>query len=182
VRALLKAESYLTAAEAKEAGFADVVTENVKATASFELENLPTNIQALFKAVAQEEPKTPPTATIADQVAALAKDAGLESLSAFFATNYDDVPSAEKALGVAREIKSLCALAKLEKKADGFIQAKKSIVDVRAELCNALATEDEQRPTDTAQRNDRSPQNNSQPKAISTASIWAARHKSQQGV
>lgn len=49
VRDLLKAETYMTAKEAKDNGFADTVTENVKATAKFDLENLPENIRNLFK-------------------------------------------------------------------------------------------------------------------------------------
>ena len=53
VRALLQAETYLTAQEAKDAGFADTVTPNVKASATFEIDRLPANVQALFKA-AQE--------------------------------------------------------------------------------------------------------------------------------
>ena len=71
VRALLAAETYMTASDAKENGFADSVTENVKATASFEMDRLPENVKALFKSAqaVQEESQAVPSTPLAQAIA-----------------------------------------------------------------------------------------------------------------
>lgn len=50
VRALLAAETWMTAAEAVELGFADEVEEALKIAATFDTDRLPDNIKAVFKA------------------------------------------------------------------------------------------------------------------------------------
>lgn len=183
VRALLEAESWLTAAEAKDAGFADTVTENVKASASFEMENLPANIQALFKAsqTPEQDPAAEQPNPVAEQITALAKEAGFEALGAFFAVNYSDVAQATAALQNAREISALCAVAKKPNMAEGFIKGKKSIADVRNELVNTLASEDEAKPTNGIPKQSSTPSEQQPVAELKTADVWAARRKSQQG-
>jgi len=191
VRALLKDESYMSAEQAKELGFADEVTENVRATASFEIDRLPANVQALFRTVQaqqtspQNEPKADPVVdaepTVAEQVQALAKESGFEAQAAFFATNYASVADAKAALTNAREIAALCAVAKKPDLSDRFIQDKKSVADVRAELCNSLASEDEQKPTSSARRNEHTPSDPQPVAGLKTADVWAARRNSHKG-
>jgi len=50
VKALMDAETYMTAAEAKELGFADEVIPAVEAKAAFEVDRLPENVRSLFLA------------------------------------------------------------------------------------------------------------------------------------
>lgn len=178
VRAMLEAETYMSAAEAKEAGFADEVIPNVTATASFDIDRLPANVQALFKS--NQEPTDDPN-PVADQIVAAAKKAGFETLGDFFALNCADMNEASNALAVATEIKALCAVASKPALAERFIKAKKTVADVRADLCNALAEDDLSKPTSSARRNPESPSSPQPVAQIKTADVWAARRKSQQG-
>lgn len=180
VRAMLEAETYMSAAEAKDAGFADEVIANVTAKASFDIDRLPENVQALFKASQPQEP-TVPERTIAEQIVDLAKDAGFEAMGDFFAMNCSSVEEAKTLLVAANEIKGLCAIAKKGDLAEKFIKDKKSIGDVRAALCNAIAADDEAKPVNGTQSLPDTP-SNSQPVAqLKTQDVWAARRKSQQG-
>lgn len=187
VRELLKAETYMTAAEAKEHGFADAVTENVKATASFEIDRLPANVQALFKQgqgtpLAAEanglgnfvEAVTP----LAAAIKAAAEANGLGDFADTFALNFDTIEAATDAIIGAVEIKALCEVAKRPGDAAGFIRNSTPLADVRKSLCNVLATQDERTHTDTAPKNGSSSGQGVQPKAKKTADIYAARRKS----
>lgn len=176
VRALLEAETYLTAQEAKDAGFADTVTENVKATANFEIDRLPESVQALFKAAQTPpapEPKQTP-APIADQVRALCEASGMSDFADDFALSVENVEQAQARIDAAREITALCAVAKKPDSAAGFIRENKSLADVRAALVNERADNKE---IDTARRtNPPSASNETQPE-VKVADIWAKRRK-----
>lgn len=173
VRAMLQAETYLTAQEAKDAGFADVVIENVKATASFEIDRLPANVQALFKAASEQIVEQP----VAEQIAALAKSNGFDDMSDFFALSFESIEVAQTALADAREITSLCAYAKKPGEAEAFIRSKTPVAKVRETLCNSSAKEDEKTHVDTAPRTSETPPINQQSTGLKTADVWAARRK-----
>ncbi len=55
IKALLDAETLMTASEAVKLGFADEMRPALKIAASFDLENLPENVQAIFKAAQIED-------------------------------------------------------------------------------------------------------------------------------
>jgi ATP-dependent protease ClpP protease subunit len=140
---LMADESYLTAAECLEYGFCDEVTEEIAATALFDVDRLPENVQALFKAAAVV-PVTPaavvPAEPLADAVAALAKDAQLEAFAAVFVTDpaVTDLASAAAVIHTAREITSLAKHAGLEASAAQMIRDRKTLAEARQALSEVL--------------------------------------------
>jgi len=149
---LLKAESYLTAAECVELGFADEMTDAITATAKFEVDRLPANVKALFAKQADpallEEQGAPTT----DVIVAAVEAAGLSEYSATFATDarLTSLEVVNAAIARAKDVKALCAIVKKPEAAAGYIRASKSIAEVRAELAEAQAAEDEALHVDTA--------------------------------
>lgn len=144
IRDLMAADTFMTAAKALELGFCTKVTDEVKATACFALDNLPENVRAMFKASA-----TKPAATgdidkpFAEQVEALAKAADLGDFAAHLALAHTTLDDVKAAITVAREVKALCALAKQPEAAGAFIRGNKPIADVRKALVDKLAENDE---------------------------------------
>lgn len=176
VRALLAAETYLTASEAKERGFADTVTENVKATASFELERLPENVKALFKA-AQPTPEAKPQVTpLAQSIADLAAKAGMAEFADTWALACASIEDAQRRVADAGEIRALCDVAKAKDQAAGFIRAATPLAKVRETLINARAAQDETTHTSTVKPTEGSAPTTQQG-AFSTEEIYAARRK-----
>lgn len=185
IKALLDAETWLTASEAVEMGFADEMEAEMKIAASFNVEQLPENIRAAFQAAeptddqpAQPDPdgnRVEEDKTFADEVSALAQSAGLSDYVQVFALSTDSVEAAQAAMNEAREIISLCAVAKRPDAAAGFIKARQPLAKVRESLVNALAEQDERTHTDTAPRNPASPASAPQATVVKTADIWAAR-------
>lgn len=176
VRALLAAETYLTASEAKEKGFADTVTENVKATASFELERLPENVKALFKA-AQPTPEAKPQVTpLAQSIADLAAKAGMVEFADTWALACASIEDAQRRVAEAGEIRALCDVAKAKDQAAGFIRAATPLAKVRETLINARAAQDETTHTSTVKPTEGSAPTTQQG-AFSTEEIYAARRK-----
>lgn len=189
IKSLLDAETWLTASEAVEMGFADEVLAEMKIAASFDVEQLPEQIRAAFQAV-EPEPVAEPVAepapveapaavdagpTLADEVEALAASAGLSDYVQVFALSANDIESARAAMNEAREIISICAVAKRPDAAAGFIKSRKPLAKVREALVNALAEHDENTHTDTAPRNPASPVPAPRATEVKTADIWAAR-------
>ncbi len=179
VKSLLDAETWMTAAEAVEMGFADEIEAEMKVAASFEIERLPENVRAVFKAAATEpaaDPQPEPEAkTVAKQIEELAKAADLGAFASVIALSCESVEAAQTVVNEAREIVALCALAGKPTRAAEFINGRKSLADVRAALINASAEHDERTHTDTAPRNPSSPKPTTQPAAVKTADIWAKR-------
>lgn len=146
VTALLAKDTWLTADESLEKGLATEVVEEVKATAKFDMDRaeLPEHVRAVFakaKPATSPAPAPAPAAQVAfaDQVVAVAKEAGFEVHAATWATAFKTVDEVKARIGVAREINSLCALAKHADKANGFVSAGKSLDEVRAALQDLLA-------------------------------------------
>lgn len=204
IREMLSKDTWLTAAEAKELGFADEVVESVAAKAAFDLDRLPEAMRAAYanaqgeapadeapaddepadEAPAGDEPADAQGSLFTDQVLALAKASGIEMYASVLATD-ERVTSVEAAQARAteiREIVALCAVAKKDGEAAPLINSRKSLADARAHLCAALAADSDKTPVDTTVRNSNGPSKHDvQPSAINPAAIWAARRQ-QQGV
>jgi hypothetical protein len=156
----------MTADECLEHGFCDEVIDEITATASYDLDMLPPEARKVFDAAANIAPSVddpapaadpvveppavvPPVVAVApsplaDAIAAEAKAAGLESYSAVFVTDASatSLVAAQALIARAREVKALATHAGLADKADALIRGRKSVDEVRAELCEALAEAD----------------------------------------
>ena len=186
IRDLLAKDSYLTAAECLELGFADEVTPAMKVTAKFEREHLPEHIQALFKTTedkpAGEEPKPveevkeEPVA-FATQIEAAATQAGLSAYSTMWAldASIDSMDKLQNRIKEAKEIVALCAVAKQPECAEGFIASGKTLTEARSLLCETLAKSDDKSRVDTTSQSSNKPTCGVQSSAVKTADIWAAR-------
>jgi ATP-dependent Clp endopeptidase proteolytic subunit ClpP len=155
VKKLMSAETYMTAAEALNLGFATKVTDEAKVTACFALDNLPDKVRQMFKASAAKPAEPTPegvktVTAFAEEVSAIAKAAGVEEYAPFIAMNCATVDEAKTAINSAKEIKAFCTLAKMPDKASAYIRSGKAVADVKADIKAALAKADED--TDTSQQ------------------------------
>ena len=182
VKALLDAETLMTADEALAFGFADEVIDDLKITANYDIERLPENVQAAFKASA--EPSNPPAPVepevpvnpVATQIAALVEAAGFKAHAGAFAVRFTSVEDARAAITEAHEIRALCEVAGHANLTDRFIADARTLADVRAALVDGRALSDENVSIDTAPRNVSNPAaTNSQPAAFKASDVWAAR-------
>lgn len=149
---IMAKDTWLTADECKELGFATALIEDVKATAKFDLARaaLPDNVAAIFKAEADpetkpggdDEPAVPDT-PVAKQIEAMANTAGLQAHAATFAVACASLDEAKTRITAAKEIVALCAVAKRPDDAAKAIRANQSVEDVRAALIKAMAEADE---------------------------------------
>ena len=156
---IMAKDTWLTADESMDLGFATALIEDIKATAKFDLARaaLPDNVAAIFKAeadteqkpegddeppAAPDEPEVPDT-PVAKQIEALANTAGLQAHAATFAVTCSTVVEATARITAAKEIVALCAVAKRPDDAAKAIRANQSVEDVRAALIKAMAEADE---------------------------------------
>ena len=156
---IMAKDTWLTADESMDLGFATALIEDIKATAKFDLARaaLPDNVAAIFKAeadpeqkpegddeppAAPDEPEVPDT-PVAKQIEALANTAGLQAHAATFAVACATVVEATARITAAKEIVALCAVAKRPDDAAKAIRANKSVADVRAALIQVMAEADE---------------------------------------
>jgi hypothetical protein len=159
---IMAKDTYLTADECLDLGFATALLDDIKATAKFDLARaeLPENVAAIFKAEADPEqkpegddekpadPQEPPVEDVPDtpvakQIEALANTAGLQAHAATFAVACTTVAEATARITAAKEIVALCAVAKRPDDAAKAIRANQSVEDVRAALIQAMAEADE---------------------------------------
>lgn len=195
ITALLDAETWMSAAEAVDAGFATAVISEVPVKAAFDLDRLPANVRAAYASAKASAPAPAPAPEddpaenkpeasapmLADAIESQAAAAGLSALAPVFAADasLDTQDKIAARIAEAREINALCKLAGFPEEAAGLIKAKANIPDARAKLLAKLSDSDE---IDTAPRLKREPQNQgAQPAAVGTSSIWAARRKQQPG-
>lgn len=203
ITALLDAETWMSAAEAVDAGFATAVISEVPVKAAFDLDRLPANVRAAYASAKAATPAPAPAPEpapapapeddptenkpaasapmLADAIESQAAAADLSAFAAVFAADasLDTQDKIAARIAEAREINALCKLAGFPDEAVGLIKAKASIPDARAKLLAKLSDSDE---IDTAPRLKREPQNQgAQPAAVGTSSIWAARRKQQPG-
>lgn len=156
---IMAKDTWLTADESVDLGFATALIEDIKATAKFDLVRaaLPDNVAAIFKAEADPEQKpegddeppaapdepTVPDTPVAKQIEAMANTAGLQAHAATFAVACTTVAEATARITAAKEIVALCAVAKRPDDAGKAIRANQSVEDVRASLIQAMAEADE---------------------------------------
>ena len=202
IKALLDAETWMSAQEAVEMGFATKVTPALQVRASFDLDRLPEAARTVY-ALAQDDqdidPENPddgsedeshgsvsnevgvPAATHADQVVEVSAALGMDAYAAQWALDpkLADLAAVKARAQEAREIKSLCVLAKREDMADGLIRNGTSLADARVALFAALDAADEH--IDTAPKAAAQQAQGAQPAAVKTSDIWAARRKHLQG-
>lgn len=180
VKDLLDAETWMTAAEAKELGFADEVEAEMKIAAAFDVEQLPEKIRAAFDAGTPEpeaEDQPEPSDTLSDRIKALADKAGFGDYASIFALSAASVEDAQAAINNAREVKALCDLVNVSNRAEAFIKTGTPIAKVRETIVNERASDDERRPTNTAPRNPTAAPTEKQPAALNLSDVWAARRK-----
>jgi ATP-dependent Clp protease protease subunit len=183
VKSLLDAETWMTAKEALDLGFADEVVAEMKVAARFEIEQLPENIQAAFRGAAEtdDDPQPEAVTPLAEQIQALADKAGFAAFASVFALNAKSLEEAQAAIENAREVKALCALINASDRVESFVKQNLSIAKVRETLVNERATEDEKIVIDTATRSTKAAATTEQPAAaLKTSDVWAARRKQSQ--
>ena len=182
---IMAKDTWLTADESMDLGFATALIEDIKATAKFDLAraDLPDNVAAIFKAEADPEPQPEPEPTpepepevpdtpVAKQIEALATTAGLQAHAATFAVACTTVAEATARITAAKEIVALCAVAKRPDDAAKAIRANQSVEDVRAALIKAMAEADEH--TDNAPPA-RGSQTAGQPGVLSAKAVYEKR-------
>lgn len=185
ITALLDAETWMTAQEAVDAGFATSVTAALAVKASYSEDRLPENVRLAFKAQAPAPVEPAPVEaaapvfgeTLAAQVQTIANAAGLGQYAAVWGAdpalrNTEQVTARAE---LAREVQALCALAKRPEMADKFIKAATPLQDVRAEIFAALEADYEH--VDTAPPAKQTQNSGAQPSAVKGADIWAARRQ-----
>lgn len=148
--ALLKRESYLTAAECLEHGFCDKVIPAVPMEAKFDIEQLPEAVRALFKPAV--DPTPPAAATpLALRIAERVKAAGLGDFVAVFATA-DTFEAAEAAVVEALEIKALATTVGFDDQFAPLVRARKPLAEARVVLNDLRCKADAAAPVNNTQR------------------------------
>lgn len=185
VNALLAQDTWLSADEALEKGFATEISDEIKATAKFDMARaqLPENVQAVFKA---EETKPEEVGggssdvadaehnPLAEQIEAMALKAELADYAPLWAVACTSLADAEAKIANAREIRALCAVAKKPDMASTLIKAHKPVAEARVEIAQVLAKEDEANHTDSARKNEQQVTQQSAKSKVSPASLWAS--------
>lgn len=148
IAALLSKDTWLTAQECLDLGLCDEVTPELKIVAGYDVENLPTHIQALFKPPAApiDPPAVPSVSRLSTaQIQSALADAQLADYTEGFALDaaLTTVEALHAAIADASEIVALCAICQRPNDAAGFIQARKPLADVRAALIEARAAKDQ---------------------------------------
>jgi ATP-dependent protease ClpP protease subunit len=190
VKALLSQDTWMTADEALDKGFATELTDEIKATAKFDMARaeLPEHVAAVFKA--EETPAdtidsdgSDATAatdaidepTLADHVQALAVRSGLGDYAPLWAVSFTSIAEVEARIAEAREIKALCVVAKKPEQADAFVKGGKTLAEARTALVAAMAEKDADTHTDNSVQHTQAT-GKSASSRVSTASIWK-KHK-----
>ena len=185
ITALLDAETWMTAQEAVDAGFATSVTPALAVKASYSEDRLPENVRLAFKAQAPTTDGSAPAEapapvfgeTLASYAQAVANAAGLGQYAALWGAD-PALRNAEQVTAraeLAREVQALCVLAKRPEMADKFIKAATPLQDVRADIFAALEADYEH--VDTAPPAKQTQNSGAQPSAVKGADIWAARRQ-----
>lgn len=194
VDAMMAKDTWLTADECLDNGFATDLIADVVATAKFDMARaeLPANVQAVFKA--KEVEKTPEELAaeaeaqrvedeaaalvanpVTDQITARAKALGLEAHGVTFALACTSLADAEVRMQAAREIVALCALVKRPEDATVHIKANKTVAEVRTALITAQAEAD----THTSNTPPRKTNASNVSSGVNSQSIWNSHRKQQ---
>lgn len=174
VKALLDAETWMTAKEAVDKGFADeVVAEIAAVNAAFDVSKLPENVRAAFEK-GQQQIENKATPTLAEQIKGLVDSANLGDYVDQLVV-LDSLDSAKARIGEIGEINALCGMLSIEAK--GYIVAGKTPAEVRADIIAARAAKDEITHTSTTPpaTNEQSNPKPTQPNALNISDVWAKR-------
>ncbi|MDD5330193.1 MAG: Clp protease ClpP [Sulfuricella sp.] len=170
IQAMLDEETFMTAAEAVEQGFADTVEAIAKnpaaqARAYAAALGIPDDVLARMAAAGEVEKSS----SLAAHIQARATLLGIEAHAADIALdeNLTTVESAYAALADAREIVDLCALASMPEQAAPLIRRRATLAEARKTLTDARADADE------SIRTDGHPPSESHKPAQSSADVWA---------
>ena len=163
---MLAVDTWMTADEALAAGFATVVTEDIEATASFDMTkaDLPAHIKAVYASAKPE--KTPEeieaerlaqvevdrlaaeaalaaNAPVATAIHAAAVTAGLKDHADFLAVASTSLEDGNKRVAAAKEIVALGTFAKRPAtEISALVRGGKTVVEARAAIMTAMAAED----------------------------------------
>lgn len=186
---IMAKDTWLTADECLELGFATAVSDPITAQASFDLAraDLPANVRAVFKAKADPIEPTEPTeptdptdptdpvneGPVATQILALAKTAGLEAYGPTIALFSADLPEAKVRLASAGEIHALCTITNMADQAQAFVAKNSSVEEVRAALVQAKAEADKHTDGTKKQKAADTPTASS---GVSPQAIWDSHH------
>ncbi|MGB1201254.1 MAG: head maturation protease, ClpP-related [Cognaticolwellia aestuarii] len=131
IAALMDAETYMTAEQAVELGFATKVEDKAQILNTFDLKDIKEKVQAQFKAQVKPEKKPKPktenikpqeTENTAAQVIAMCHDKGLDYLANGFVTENLSIKQVENRLVQANEIQNLCASADITNVTQQLVQ------------------------------------------------------------
>jgi ATP-dependent Clp endopeptidase proteolytic subunit ClpP len=191
IRALLSEDTWMTADEALENGFATAVTDEISATAAFDMAraDLPEHIKAIY-ASAQKTPEqlaaeeAARLAAAADQPVAtavndLAIKAGLKDHAAFLAVASESVADGKARITAAAQIVAACVLAKRPDDAAALIRANKTPAEARAALLTAMAAADTHVVTTPPAKPSSTPSGASS--GVTNKSIWDSHRKQTKG-
>lgn len=189
---LLAKDTWLTADEALELGFATEVVEDVKAKASFDMAraDLPENVKAVFVAAKETAPEPAPApvaadtapeadpgdetvATLAEQIEAYARTADFLDYAPLWAVACTSMEEVQARAKEAREIRALCALVKKPESADAMIRNGQTLAQARAELIDAMAKVDEDTHTNANPKNKQATGSGGVA-PVSSTSLWQA--------
>lgn len=187
---LLAQDTWLSAAEAKDLGFATDVADAVAAQASFDMKraDLPAHIKAVFDAAKAEpaEPAAPATEVtlpaepdlfadpaLAEQVEALAAKAGIAEHAKVIALVAASIEDARTRISAAREIAALCRVAGKPELAAEAVRNNLPVADVRTKLIDARAEADQH--IDTTRQDSTGAKTGSS--GVSTDTIWNSHRK-----
>ena len=137
---LMASETWMTAAEARDHGFIDVVDKPVQLAASLDLslfQNVPEGFRPEPVSTKQSVPQ------VSDQALAIAQlcnQAGYPEMTEGFIRDTLSVETVQQRLADYETIKNLCTAAHSDK-ADEFIHSGKSVEVVRTELFNQLTAD-----------------------------------------
>lgn len=188
VATLLSKDTWLTADESLANGLATEVTDEVKATVSFDMAraDLPEAVRAVYMAAKPadapvvdtpvDDPVIEPVdAEFADSALTALTAAGLQAHAPQWVLAHSTMAEIEARIVTAKAITSLCSVTGTSAHADALIKANKSVVEARAALIHMAATHDENTHVDTSVRvnNEQSARSSAKPK-VSTASLWAS--------
>jgi ATP-dependent Clp endopeptidase proteolytic subunit ClpP len=201
LKSMLDAETWLSADEALELGFATEVIDAVEAKAKFDMDraDLPENVKAAYLATlkpraetkvepeadpAQDDPQPSvepeaPVATGTEKIVALAKASGMDAYAAAWALAGLDLDTVRARIADAREIKALSVVAGKADLADSAIKAGTSVSDFRASLVAAMAAEDERTHTSgiKPQAHQSQTTGSSEKPPVSSQGLWASHNK-----
>lgn len=192
IATMLDTDTWISAAEALEMGLATEVTDEIKATAKFDLAraDLPANVVLAFAQAEQPAPVAAPEPTpktegetiegtteftappVADQIVEAATQAGLVEHAPVFALACLTMEDARTRIAAALEITALCKAVKRPEDAGKAIKSGQTLADIRASLADAMAQADIH--IDTAKKITTQTATQVEKPPVTSASIWAS--------